>query len=393
MELKTISLVVIYVLFLLNRGSYGQTMADIYQLYSDVFTTYNKDIVPSNQTIEVELTFLPTSLVSFDEIKQTLSLMGFITMKWTDQVISWTPASYGNKEYIMLSKKNIWTPPFILINNVKDLKLLEDDNDFIAMIYHNGTVLWTPGGIMTGKCAMDVSTFPYDTQTCNLQFVCFGLSVNEVNLTINPVAAVNTVYYNPDSDWIVESFWAETYVQDYASRYTIHLTAKRKSLYYTVMVVWPTILFGVLNPLVFLLPVDSGERIGFSMTIMLSYAIFLTLVSAAIPSSSNPMSSLLAFMMGIISISGLIVVAVIMISIIYYRDESKELNKFWKFIGKYYKCKKKNVVHSVSSEKELQVTECASWKDIANALDMISITTSYFSILIVVILFFVYVSK
>jgi hypothetical protein len=111
--------------------------------------------------------------------------------------------------------------------------------------------------------------------------------------------------------------------------------------------------FGILNPLVFLLPVESGERIGLSMTIMLSYAIFLTLVSAAIPSSSNPMSILLAVMMGIISISGLIVVAVILISIIYYRDESKELNTLWTFIGKSFKCKKKKVVHSMISEKEL----------------------------------------
>lgn len=393
MALKTIRFVVICVLFFLNRVSNGQTMVDIYQLYTDVFTNYNKDIIPSTQTIQVELIFLPTSFVSFDEIKQTLSLMGVINMKWTDQVISWTPASYGNKEYIMLSKKNIWTPPFTLINNVKDLKLLEDDQDVIAMIYHNGTILWTPGGIMTGKCAMDVSTFPYDTQTCSLQFTCFGLTVNEVNLTVSPVAAVNTMYYTPDSDWTVESFWAETYVQDHASRYDIYLTAKRESLYYTVMVVWPTILFGVLNPLVFLLPVESGERIGLSMTIMLSYAIFLTLVSASIPSSSNPMSILLAVMMGIISISGLIVVAVILISIIYYRDESKELNTFWTFIGKSFKCKKKNVVHSVISEKELPVTECVSWKDIANALDMISIIISYILILIVVILFFVYVSK
>jgi hypothetical protein len=53
-------------------------MVDIYQLYTDVFTNYNKDIIPSTQTIQVELIFLPTSFVSFDEIKQTLSLMGVI---------------------------------------------------------------------------------------------------------------------------------------------------------------------------------------------------------------------------------------------------------------------------------------------------------------------------
>jgi hypothetical protein len=81
MALKTIRLVVICVLFFLNRVSNGQTMVDIYQLYTDVFTNYNKDIIPSTQSIQVELIFFPTSLVSFDEIKQTLSLMGVINMK------------------------------------------------------------------------------------------------------------------------------------------------------------------------------------------------------------------------------------------------------------------------------------------------------------------------
>jgi hypothetical protein len=44
MALKTIRLV-ICVLFFLNRVSNGQTMVDIYQLYTDVFTNYNKDII------------------------------------------------------------------------------------------------------------------------------------------------------------------------------------------------------------------------------------------------------------------------------------------------------------------------------------------------------------
>jgi hypothetical protein len=59
-------------------------------------------------------------------------------------------------------------------------------------------------------------------------------------------------------------------------------------------------LFVALNPLVFLLPVESGERIGLSMTILLSYTIFLTLISDAIPASSNPMSITLIVMMHIL---------------------------------------------------------------------------------------------
>jgi hypothetical protein len=46
-------------------------------------------------------------------------------------------------------------------------------------------------------------------------------------------------------------------------------------MYYGVMVIAPTVLFALLNPLVFLLPVESGERVGLAMTILLSYALFL----------------------------------------------------------------------------------------------------------------------
>jgi hypothetical protein len=69
--------------------------------------------------------------------------------------------------------------------------------------------------------------------------------------------------------------------------------SKNTSLYYGVMIIAPTVLFALMNPLVFLLPVESGERVGLAMTILLSYAIFLTLVSSSIPASSNPMCALL----------------------------------------------------------------------------------------------------
>jgi nicotinic acetylcholine receptor alpha-7 len=78
---------------------------------------------------------------------------------------------------------------------------------------------------------------------------------------------------------------------------------KRHPLYFGVMILLPTLLFSLLNPLVFLLPVESGERVSLSMTILLSYAIFLTLVSNSIPKTSNPMCTLLIVMIVIISLS------------------------------------------------------------------------------------------
>jgi hypothetical protein len=60
--------------------------------------------------------------------------------------------------------------------------------------------------------------------------------------------------------------------------------------------------------------------VGLAMTILLSYAIFLTLVSSSIPVSSNPMCALLIVMIIFIVVSGIIVFGVI-ITVKYYNEE------------------------------------------------------------------------
>ena len=82
----------------------------------------------------------------------------------------------------------------------------------------------------------------------------------------------------------------------------------------------------LLNPLVFLLSVESGERVSLSMTILLSYAIFLTLVLSSIPASSNSMCALLIVMIIIIVVSGIIVFGVIIAEIFQRRCGQNENN-------------------------------------------------------------------
>jgi thiol:disulfide interchange protein len=109
----------------------------------------------------------------------------------------------------------------------------------------------------------------------------------------------------------------------YTNSFVFKLTIKRRALYYGVMVIAPTVLFALLNPLVFLLPIESGERVSLAMTILLSYAIFLTLVSSSIPASSNPMCALLIVMIIIIVVSGIIVLGVI-ITVKYFNEENED---------------------------------------------------------------------
>ncbi|CAC5393635.1 CHRNN [Mytilus coruscus] len=322
-------LLVLVVLLCITGLIHGQNLSDVYKLRNDILSTYDKDVVPAtdqSQPLTIETRFFLVNIAMFEEISETISIIAAIELKWTDGGISWQPGDYGNKRRLTIKQGNIWTPPIMLLNSIDELRPFEGEYEFMATLLWNGTVEWGPGGVLNAKCTVDISKFPFDSQTCVLQFGTLGLGTEDVILVTSPYQQpLDLSFYTPNANWKLESYRANT-IADFSIGYSVfvvELTIKREPLYFTLMVVCPTLLFGLLNPLVYLLPVESGERIGLSMTILLSYAIFLTLVSAAIPSSSNPMCVLLIMMVVIIFVSGLIVTSVIIISALHHRDESR----------------------------------------------------------------------
>ena len=67
----------------------------------------------------------------------------------------------------------------------------------------------------------------------------------------------------------------------------------------------PMVLLAFLSAMVFKLPPDSGEKMGFSLTVLLAYAVYLTIISDDMPSTSTSTSVLCKFC-GILYISDLI---------------------------------------------------------------------------------------
>ena len=150
-----------------------------------------------------------------------------------------------------------------------------------------------------------------------------------------------------------------------------------------MLILFPCAAFSFINPLVFLLPIESGDRIGYSTTILLSYTIFLSLVTAAIPATSNPMSIILIILTITIVTSGFIVVVAIVTIYLYNRDENTKMNSFWRFIGSRFPwCKNKTPVTPINCYKETEIDEniidtSVTWKEVCNSLDILSMIVSY----------------
>lgn len=367
----------------------SQTLQNVKDLHDSLFNDYRKNIVPTNNhstNVDIGISFYLLSINEFKEIEETLVMTGAMALNWSDTSFSWDPSNYGGKSFVPVNAEDVWKPLLYLVNNAKKLEPIGSDTPFKAIIFSNGQVIFSPGGILEAKCSTDISKFPLDTQTCALQFLAWGFGTETYKFS-STSTTINTDYFTENSNWKISSTSAYPKLNTGYYSYEVSLTITRKPVYYIVMIILPTLLLCLLNPLVFLLPVDSGERISLAVTILLSYAIFLTLVAASIPASSNPMCFLLIVMILIMMISGLTVVAVIISASYFYRESNYTPGKFGELLLKMHNRKVKN-----GREKDNKFVSSSPFtgRDMAHALDKLFLLVSYILIVIIILVYFVY---
>ncbi|KAK6043117.1 Neurotransmitter-gated ion-channel transmembrane region, partial [Cooperia oncophora] len=113
------------------------------------------------------------------------------------------------------------------------------------------------------------------------------------------------------------------------SKIVFHVVIRRKTLFYTVILIIPTVLMAFLSMMAFYLPADSAEKISLTINLLLALVVFLLLVSKlhseeGIPSDSTSTSNniplmgkylLLAFVLNITTV----VVTVVIVNV-YFRS-------------------------------------------------------------------------
>jgi hypothetical protein len=285
----------------------------------------------------------------------------------------------------IIDSSDMWVPFIVLANSAITMEPVGGGTKFKAFLLYTGDVIYGPARNFETKCPTDISKFPFDEQHCFVAFMAWGIPKQFIEFSSLKTQAVIDDFY-PHSSWGLLEYSTATEDINGISLFYLNLRIKRRAMYYGVMIIAPTVLFALLNPLVFLLPVESGERVGLAMTILLSYTIFLALVSSSIPASSNPMCALLIFMIIIIVVSGNILFAVI-ISVKYFNEENADkIGPALKSVVMWQLFKDNNVGEPV------EVKCKATGKDVANMLDTIFFYTSYLIMVIAVLCYFVYVA-
>ena len=90
---------------------------------------------------------------------------------------------------------------------------------------------------------------------------------------------VKTAYVPPSLELFINK-----YIHFSNFRFTIYL--KRKPLFYLVNVILPCMMLGFMQLLTFLTPPEAGEKISLSITILLSFTVFVLMISEMMPTTS-----------------------------------------------------------------------------------------------------------
>ncbi|XP_021341616.1 neuronal acetylcholine receptor subunit alpha-2-like [Mizuhopecten yessoensis] len=299
------------------------SITDAKTLFYNISTGYNKEVRPiadQSDTLTVSINMYLISIKDFDEVSGTMNILAVFTINWNDVSLVWNPAAYNGLHDINIGQNNIWLPKLYNIKASNTFSAISD-SDLLVNIANNGEIIWQPAGFIDVKCSQDVSYFPFDRQTCSIQLAPWGYFQNKVQLQPQKTE-VSLDFYETNGEWSLDRTITGTYVLSDISLTIFNITISRLPAFHIVNTLMPIYLLLVMNPLVFVLPVDSGERVGFSLTVFLTFTVFITIVNGVLPANSESMSRLSYFIFAVLVASGIIASINIFQLRLYHKDEN-----------------------------------------------------------------------
>ena len=317
------------------------------ELQQYIFSDY-LPIIPESGT-NLSLSLAIRAFNNIDQIDGSINMNIWLRYNWNSD-ISWNTTKYNNMSSINLntnpeSEQFIWTPDIYLYNTAE--RPMSELDYPKANVYSDGSIFWSRPGLIKSTCIFNLTYFPYDQQTCKLKFGSWAYDDKDIYLNDGVNDSIDLDNYQEHEEWTLTDYYTkknsikysccENYYHDIEFYYTI----RRKPNYYVLNIIVPTFATATLIILTLLVPWNSGERISFAVTVLLSIIVFLLIVSENLPKTdSKPLLSLM--IIGLIYFSLVGVMFTVIISYIHYCIKNKTIQNepILNYFFSQYKCVK-----------------------------------------------------
>jgi len=193
--------------------------------------------------------------------------------------------------------------------------------------------------------------------------------------------------YTENPTWIIVAAARKRYVKDNNWHVGIEFRFQRRAHFATFTLVTPLMALAFLNVCVFLVPINSGEKGSFSITIFLSYGIFFTVISDSLPQNSLQVSFFILFIVMLLCVSVMSVFYTILQTKIIAAVGQKQcpIHCFRRQIGNNrVKPTDQNLENGANEGNEVTYT----WEDFLRQLDTYLFVSSLFIVTLITAIFF-----
>ncbi|XP_064646172.1 neuronal acetylcholine receptor subunit beta-2-like [Lineus longissimus] len=182
--------------------------------------------------------------------------------------------------------------------------------------------------------------FPFDQHVCDVKLVSATLLLPNLVMTdTNPEISLDD--YKTSTEWDVITTWAITEELppletlsfanlDASAMYKASIVLRRRSDYYVVHMVLPCVFMSLLVVLTFLIPSEAGEKVSFSVTILLAFTVYQTIIVDTLPRSSDTTPVLSIYLTIQVAMSSLSVVASMLVLNVHHHDPQKPVTDWTK---------------------------------------------------------------
>ena len=182
--------------------------------------------------------------------------------------------------------------------------------------------------MFTTLCGIEVKYFPFDIQVCHLKFGSLVYDARTMNIEPLKNMTFPAAHFQENGEWDIYELKMQRREQYYQCcpddpfvEITVTIQMGRESMDYFINLIVPCCLISSMIFLGFILPPESGERIGLSITVLLAMTVFQQLTSEIMPSYDFPILGQYYF--AIIMEIGASVVVTTMILNFYHRTNRK----------------------------------------------------------------------
>ena len=253
-----------------------------------VFTLFSA----SEHRFRINALLTPASVFQVDAASQTVQMSGSLILWWQDPALvvdqNLTEAfTDGNitlmPSAVVVPAHELWLPRIIFLEGITTLNVLNDVDE--ARILRDGTACVIVPLILTFSCRFKMNDYPFDEHHCPITLYDITSS-----LDIFPSGYQWDRRFNEDfgvsGEWELVNVTEKTCSNSFVGHATypsfvLHL--RRKTTFYSVVMLFPMVLTSYLNVLVFLLPPDLGDKASYLVTLTVSMSVYVAFFNTDMP--------------------------------------------------------------------------------------------------------------